>query len=84
MTKIKITICETLRNIIRDSDQPEVRVQAAEALSMAQRMDRRLKQYKADWDVGFWTEYDDNIFKRVARKIIGKKSVGDIRDRDKR
>jgi hypothetical protein len=74
MVKPQVVICDVLRRIIRESKEPEIRVYAAEAMAMSQRMDRKLREYKADYDAeGFWTEYDDNIFKKIGRKLIGKK-----------
>lgn len=50
----KRTICEVLRDIHRETDDDRIRALAEEAEDMAKRMDRKLREYKADWDAGFW------------------------------
>ena len=69
MTKVKITICEVLRRIIRDSNEPETRILASEAISMAQRMDKKLRGYKSDWDEGFWVEEEEGRIRSLFRVL---------------
>jgi len=85
MAKKRIVICDYLRRIIRESKEPETRVWATEAQFLARKIVDRLIQYKAmkcphcgetmkiETEVGLWDTYDDNWFKEIGRKIIGKK-----------
>jgi hypothetical protein len=85
MAKVKVTICDVLRRIIRESPDPDARMWAAEAQHMARKIVDRLILYKSmkcphcghqmkiDTTDKLFDEYDDNIFKKIGRKIIGKK-----------
>lgn len=53
------TICEVLREIYRLAEEraeADVLALAQEAHDMAKRMDRKLHEYKEDWDRGFWRD----------------------------
>lgn len=53
-TNPEYTICEVLRGIYHASEDPEIRTLARVATTMAKRMEMRLREYRADWDKGFW------------------------------
>jgi len=48
------TICETLRQAYHLIDNNEARVKLRIATTMAKRMERKLREYKRDWDKTFW------------------------------
>ena len=51
----KRTICEVLREISSGPDiTPEMKAKCWEATLMAKKMDVKLREYKTDWDAGFW------------------------------
>jgi len=50
----KNTICNVLRNIYHLSDNAEVKLQARIAVTMAKKMDKKLREYKSNWDREFW------------------------------
>lgn len=52
----KRTICEVLREAHRATTDPKVHALLDEAHIYAKRMDRKLREYKADWDAGFWSK----------------------------
>jgi hypothetical protein len=65
------TICEVHREIydaceaIPDHDREKIRELVIEAFIMGKKIDERLREYKADWDAGF---YGPNTDRRVDRK----------------
>ena len=53
------TICEVHREIYELTEpDSDIRELVIEAFIMGKKMDARLKEYKADWDAGF---YDANL-----------------------
>ena len=49
------TICEVHRQIWRAAEgDPHIRALAEEAYDMAKRMNAKLREYKNDWDAGWW------------------------------
>lgn len=52
----KRTICEVLREAHRETADPKVHALLGEAHRMAKKMDRKLREYKSDWDAGFWVK----------------------------
>lgn len=63
------TICEVLRDIHRSAEEPgTVKTLAEEAYSLAKRMDRRLREYRADWDAGFWDQVVSPEHARTQRE----------------
>ena len=48
------TICATLRQIYRRTEDDETRVMIRVATTMAKKMGVKLEQYKRNWDEGFW------------------------------
>ena len=49
------TICEVLREIFLSTGAtPEIQEKSMEATVMAKKMNAKLIEYKADWDVGFF------------------------------
>ncbi len=53
------TICEVLREIYKiamNEGNSEIALKAREATVMAKRMDRKLREYKKDYDDGWWRE----------------------------
>jgi hypothetical protein len=57
----KRTICEVLRRAYQAAeagDAAAVMPLLDEAHDMAKRMNRKLREYKADWDAGWWTRIE--------------------------
>ena len=53
--KVRVnTICATLRQIYRKTDDDEIKILARTATTMAKKMGDKLEQYKRNWDHGFW------------------------------
>jgi len=53
--KVRVnTICATLRQIYRRTDDEEIKMLARVATTMAKKMSAKLEQYKRNWDQGFW------------------------------
>jgi hypothetical protein len=53
--KVRVnTICATLRQIYRKTDNEEIKVLSRVATTMAKKMGDKLEQYKKNWDKGFW------------------------------
>ena len=50
------TICQTLRDCYHMTDDPDIRLNLRIAVAMAKAMTRKLREYKAGWDKGFWDE----------------------------
>lgn len=50
------TICEVLRQIFRSTENDDIRIKARIAITMAKKMDRKLRKYKKNWDEGFWEQ----------------------------
>jgi hypothetical protein len=51
------TICEVLREAHRATTDPAVHALLGEAHRLAKKMDRKLREYKADYDGGgFWSK----------------------------
>lgn len=48
------TICETLRQAYHMTEDDNIRLKLRIAVTMAKRMDRKLRKYKANWDKRFW------------------------------
>lgn len=73
------TICEVLRELwdlslglVNETVQAEVQARLVGAYEMAKRMDRKLHQYKFNWDSDFWqanTNWREDLQRRQARKM---------------
>lgn len=50
----EVTICEMLRQIFRATENEEIRLKARIAVTMAKKMDSKLREYKKTWDRRFW------------------------------
>ena len=63
------TICEVLREIYWHTNDEVVREKIKEATLMAKKMDKKLHEYKYNWDEGMWEplENEDQI-KEQRRK----------------
>jgi hypothetical protein len=64
------TICEVLREIYWETNNPEVRKKVEEATAMAKKMNKKLRSYARDWEKGFFTEKVDTekvIAERLAK-----------------
>ena len=63
------TVCEVLREIYWHTKDPVVRDKIEEATVMAKKMDKKLREYKYDWDKDMWKplENEDEI-KEQRRK----------------
>jgi hypothetical protein len=48
------TICEVLREIYHSTDDPIIQERLVLATAMAKKMDAKLREYKADYDKGWW------------------------------
>lgn len=72
------TICEVLREIwdiseaLREEDlRTEIQARIVRAYDMAKRMNAKLREYKHDWDQGFWernADYESDLKRRSKRK----------------
>jgi len=49
------TICEVIREIARNGKTPEIDNLARTAMVMAKRMNKKLKEYREDWDKEMWS-----------------------------
>lgn len=52
----EFTICQRLRDLYHMTDDPEIKLGLRVCVNMAKAMNRKLQEYKADWDKGFWDE----------------------------
>lgn len=48
------TICEVLREIYHKTNDPVIQEKLILATAMAKKMDAKLREYKADYDKGWW------------------------------
>lgn len=62
----KRTICEILREM-HDAGDEAVKLLAEEAITIAKKMDAKLREYKADWDAGFYGVNEDQDEDRARR-----------------
>jgi len=72
------TICEVLREIYdltfaigNETIREEIRVRLRTTYGMAKKMDRKLHEYKFDWDKDFWEvnkDYARDLERRSKRK----------------
>jgi hypothetical protein len=68
------TICEVHREIydgLGVLDEPlrsQLRAKVLEAFKMGKKIDARLREYKADWDAGFYQKNEDRRADRRARR----------------
>jgi hypothetical protein len=74
----KRTICEVLRElwdiaaVIPQEDLAgELRARILTAYDMAKRMNRKLREYRHDWDEGFWSDNEDleQDLKRRSKRL---------------
>jgi hypothetical protein len=63
------TICEVHREIYDATDDQRIRDLVIDAFIMAKKMDAKLKEYKRDWDAGFYEPNSDRAEDR--RKRLG-------------
>ena len=52
----KLTICQLLRDTYQLTDSEKIRMNLRVAVSMAKAMGKKLKEYRQDWEEGFWDE----------------------------
>ena len=52
------TICEVLREIYHRTADPVIQEKLILATAMAKKMDAKLREYKADYDKGWWDKND--------------------------
>ena len=53
--KVRVnTICATIRQIYRKTEDDEIKLLCRIATTMAKKMCNKLEQYKKNWDQGFW------------------------------
>ena len=62
------TICEIHREIYEACESEKVRELVLEAFIMGKKMDAKLRQYKADWDAGFYEPNADHHSDSKRRK----------------
>ena len=83
----KRTLCEVLRelaDIHQDSQNPhdrEVRKLLSECEGMAKRMNRKLKEYKTDYDKGWYEKNKDyvaDLEKRLNTKYVMEFDSGEV------
>lgn len=61
------TICEVHREIFDATEDPNIRELVLEAFVMGKKMDAKLREYKADWDAGFYEVNADRRQDRARR-----------------
>ena len=61
------TICEVLRQIYWETRNPDIKLKARIAVTMAKKMQRKLKEYNQDWDKDFWGKNVDSKLIRYFR-----------------
>ena len=76
------TICEVIRELydltfaVNDETvKNEMRVKLKTAYEMAKKMDKKLHEYKYDWDENFWEanqDYERDIARRERRSFSAK------------
>lgn len=54
------TICEVHREIYDASEDAKVRDLVLEAFVMGKKMEKKLREYKTDWDAGMWETNEDH------------------------
>lgn len=67
------TICEVHREIYEiacNLGLNDVRQLVREAFEMGKKMDAKLREYKKDWDAGFYGPNEDHREDRERRKLI--------------
>lgn len=72
------TICQVLREARRATSDPAAHALIEEAYRLAKRMDRRLREYRADWDTGFWDAFvspEHAVAQREAHETIARYGV---------
>lgn len=62
------TICEVHREIYDATTDPVIRELVLEAFIMGKKMDAKLREYKADWDAGFYDKNEDHRHDSKRRK----------------
>lgn len=62
------TICEVHREIYEATTDERLRGLVLEAFAMAKKMDAKLREYKADWDAGFYQKNHDHKQDSQRRK----------------
>lgn len=62
------TICEVHREIYDKAVDPGIRELVLEAFIMGKKMDAKLREYKADWDAGFYDKNEDRRQDSKRRK----------------
>jgi len=69
------TICEVHRElydgfgVLPEPDKTRLRDLLLEAFVMAKKMDSKLREYKADWDSGFYDANEDHHADSKRRKV---------------
>lgn len=53
------TICETVRQIYKLTDDMKIRLLCRLAVAMGKAMDAKLRSYKEDWGKEFWDKTSD-------------------------
>ena len=67
------TICEVQREIydatetVQEPEKSKIRELVIDAFIMGKKMDSKLREYKADWDAGFYQHNDDRSDDRKRR-----------------
>lgn len=61
------TICEVHREIYDATEDQRIRDLVIDAFIMAKKMDAKLKEYKQDWDAGFYEKNNDRASDRKKR-----------------
>ena len=62
------TICEVHRDIYDATQDEKIRDLVLEAFVMGKKMDAKLREYKADWDAGFYLPNEDHRADSKRRK----------------
>jgi len=61
------TVCEVLREVYWYTADPFIRERIKTAMYMAKRMNKKLIEYKADWDANEW-EATENVEEKIKER----------------
>lgn len=50
------TVCQVLRDTYQMTEDPTIKMNLRVAVGMVKAMDKKLREYKKDWDDGWWAQ----------------------------
>ena len=62
----RYSLCQTLRETYRMTTDENIRLNLRIAMSMAKAMDRKLKEYNADWANDFWEKKEISSRQKIV------------------